>query len=88
MSPRQALLRPVLLVVLLALLVVCVKVTVGWWRDELALTEDGNWLWLLLLPLLLAVWWRYFSVFGCKEPACLLPDDGKGDRQGGDSGIH
>ena len=72
---RQEILRPLLLVALLGMLVVSVKVTVGWWRDELSLTEDGNWLWLALFPLLLAVWWRYFSVFGCKEPACLLPKD-------------
>jgi len=72
---RQEILRPLLLVALLGMLVVSVKVTVGWWRDELSLTEDGNWLWLALFPLLLAVWWRYFSIFGCKEPACLLPKD-------------
>lgn len=72
---RQALLRPVLLVMLPGLLVVCLKVTVAWWRGELALTEDGNWAWLLLFPILLIVWWRYFSVFGCARPARLLPKD-------------
>lgn len=77
MSPhmRQAILRPLLLVALLGMLVVSIKVTVGWWRGELSLTEDGNWFWLAVFPLLLAVWWRYFSIFGCKEPACLLPKD-------------
>lgn len=77
MSPARAMLRPVLLVVVLGLLVVCVKVTLGWWRDELSLMQDGNWFWLLLFPVLLVLWWRYFSVFGCKEPECLLPDDRK-----------
>ncbi|MBI5007331.1 MAG: hypothetical protein HZB95_09455 [Nitrosomonadales bacterium] len=72
---KQALLRPLLLVVLLGLLVASVKVTVAWWRGELSLADDGNWLWLLLFPILLVIWWRYFSVFGCKEPACLLPKD-------------
>ena len=72
---RQAMLRPLLLVVLLGLLVVSVKVTVDWWRNELSLAEDGNWFWLALFPILPAVWWRYFSVFGCKEPTCLLPKD-------------
>jgi hypothetical protein len=28
---------------------------------------------------LLVVWWRYFSVFGCEQPACLLPE--QQDRQ-------
>lgn len=85
---RSDLLKPLLLVALLGLLVVCVKVTVGWWRGELSLAEDGNGFWLLLFPVLLGVWWRYFSVFGCKQPACLLPDEGKGGRQGADSEDH
>ena len=67
--------RSVLLVVLLGLLVASLKVAVGWWRGELSLADDGNWIWLVLLPVLLAVWWRYFSIFGCKEPNCLLPRD-------------
>lgn len=75
MNPRQVLLRPLLLVVLLGLLVAAIKVAVGWWRGELSLADDGNWLWLTLFPLLLVIWWRYFSVFGCKEPTCLLPED-------------
>jgi len=77
MSPalRDGLLRPVLLVLLLGFLVACVKVTVGWWNGEVELAENGNWLWLALFPFLLWIWFRYFSVFGCKEPACLLPKD-------------
>lgn len=67
--------RSVLLVVLLGLLVASLKVAVGWWRGELSPADDGNWLWLVLFPVLLAVWWRYFSIFGCKEPNCLLPRD-------------
>lgn len=72
---RQAVLRPLMLVLLLGLLVAALKVVVAWWHGELALAEDGNWVWLALFPVLLFVWWRYFSVFGCKEPACLLPKD-------------
>lgn len=71
--PRQAFLRPVLLVLLLGLLVPCLKVTAARWRGELAPREDGNWL--LLFPILLIGWWRYFLVFGCRQPGCLLPDD-------------
>jgi hypothetical protein len=63
-----------LLVVLLGLLVVCVKVLDGWWHGELRLEEEGNWIWPLLFPLLLWLWWRYFSIFGCKQPTCLLPE--------------
>jgi hypothetical protein len=72
---RDALLRPLMLVVLLGLLVVSLKVVSGWWKGELNLKDDGNWLWLALFPLLLVVWWKYFSVFGCKEAACLQPKD-------------
>ena len=72
---RHAFLRPVLRVLLLGLLVVCLKVTVAGWRGESAPTEDGNWLWLVLFPILPIVWWRYFPVFGCSQPSCLLADD-------------
>jgi hypothetical protein len=68
-------LRPLLLVVLLGLLIASVKVIVGWWSGEHALAEDGNWLWLTLFPILLVIWWRYFSIFGRKEPSCLLPEE-------------
>ncbi len=74
---RDAVLRPVLLVIVLGLMVVCAKVALGWWKGELVLTEDGNWVWFLLFPILLIVWWRYFSIFGCTAPACMLPEDEK-----------
>lgn len=72
---RQALLRPLLLVLLLGLMVAALKVAAAWWHGEISLAEDGNWVWLALFPILLFVWWRYFSVFGCREPECLLPKD-------------
>jgi hypothetical protein len=75
---RQAILRAVLLVALLAALVVCLKVTSGWWRGELSLADSGNWFWVLLFPVLIVVWWRYFSIFGCAEATCLLPKDKEG----------
>ena len=74
---QQAIWRAVLLVALLAALVICLKVTSGWWHGELSLSDSGNWLWIVLFPVLLWIWWRYFSVFGCKAPACLLPKDEK-----------
>lgn len=72
---RQAVLRILALLALLALLFYSVSVTVAWWRDEIALTSGWNWFWVGLLPLLIVLWWRYFSIFGCKNPACLLPQD-------------
>jgi hypothetical protein len=71
----DALLRHLLLVLLLGFLVPCVKVTVAWWNGEVALADDGNWLWPALFPVLLWIWFRYFSIFGCNESACLLPKD-------------
>lgn len=72
---RDAVLRPLFLVVVLGLLVGCLKVLTAWWRGDVKLGEDGNWIWLLLFPILLFAWWRYLSVFGCKEASCLLPKD-------------
>lgn len=77
MNWRDVVIRPVLLVIVLGLMLVCTKVVLGWWKSELALAEDGNWLWLVLLPALFWVWWRYFSIFGCKAQGCLLPEDEK-----------
>lgn len=72
---QQALLRVLALLVLLMLLFYSVSVTMAWWRGEIALTSDWNWFWVGLLPILMVVWWRYFSIFACKNPACLLPED-------------
>lgn len=72
---RQAVLKVLALLALLALLFYSVSVTVAWWRNELALASDWNWFWVGLLPLLIVLWWRYFSIFGCKNPACLLPEN-------------
>jgi hypothetical protein len=72
---RQPVLRVLALIVLLALLFYSVSVTVAWWRGEITLTSGGNWCWVGLLPILIMLWWRYFSIFGCKDPACLLPEE-------------
>lgn len=72
---RQAVLRVLALLVLLALLFYSARVTAAWWNGETALMSDWNWFWVGLLPVLIGLWWRYFSIFGCKNPACLLPQD-------------
>lgn len=79
MNWRDVVVRPLLLVAVLGLMVASVKVALGWWQGELALAEDGNWLWLALFPVLFWVWWRYFSIFSCKDPGCLLPEDERKD---------
>lgn len=75
MNWRNTLGRPLLLVAVLGLLVASIKVLVGWWQGELRLEDEGNWVWLVLFPVLLWIWWRYFSVFGCSQAACLLPEE-------------
>ncbi len=77
---RRVIGRVLALMLLLLLLFYSVGVSVAWWRGEVRLDQDGNWLAVVLLPLLVGIWWRYFSVFGCKEPACLLPEDESGRR--------
>lgn len=48
---------------------------VRWWRGEIEVMTAADWLWLSLLPPLLYVYLRHVSIFGCKQPACLLPDE-------------
>jgi len=55
-------------------------VTVAWWRNELPAIRADDWFWILLLPLLIMAYLRFFSVFRPDCRACL-PDDSK--TQGG-----
>ncbi len=48
---------------------------VRWWRGEIEVMTASDWLWLCLLPPMLYVYVRYVSIFGCKQPTCLTPDD-------------
>lgn len=44
-----------------------------WWRgDTLAWWE---WVLAAALPILVGVYLRYFSVFGCRQGQCLTPPD-------------
>lgn len=48
-------------------LIEAIRVAVAWWRGELAEPAVIDWLLLGALPLLGWIWWRYFSVFACRE---------------------
>ena len=48
---------------------------VRWWQGEIAVMEASDWLWLSLLPPMLYVYLRYVSIFGCKQPTCLTPEE-------------
>lgn len=51
-------------------------VTVAWWRHELHAMHAADWFWILLFPLLIVIYLRFFSIFrpGCR--ACL-PEDAR-----------
>lgn len=55
---------------------------VRWWRGEIAEMGASDWLWLSLLPPLIYVYLRHVSIFGCKQPTCLMPDE-RQDREPG-----
>lgn len=48
---------------------------VRWWQGEIEAMTALDWLWLALLVPLLYVYLRYVSIFGCKQPTCLTPDE-------------
>lgn len=56
-------------------LVQSITVAVDWWQGRLVQAGWWEWLWLALLPVLIGIWLRYFSIFrpGCR--ACALPDE-------------
>jgi hypothetical protein len=50
---------------------------IAWWQGRLA---DPDWLdifWLCLAPLMAYLYLRHVSIFGRKQPPCLLPKDDK-----------
>jgi len=50
-------------------------VTVAWWKGEIAVMTLADWFWVAMLPVLLYLYFRYVSIFRCKEPACLRPPE-------------
>lgn len=65
-------LRPLALFLLLLLLFPAVSVLVGALRDGFEDLDGWQWALLLLLPVLVWIWWRHFSVFGCGA-SCRQP---------------
>jgi hypothetical protein len=51
-----------------------VTVTVAWWRNELTEVGAGEWFWILLLPVLVGIYLRFFSILRPDCHACL-PND-------------
>ena len=61
---------------------------IRWVQGDLASPSLEDWFWLALLPPMLLLYLRV-SVFGCREPACLLPPEprsGKASKHVGTDG--
>lgn len=69
----------------MVLLIFSVQAAVAWWRGEAALTAL-DYVLACALPLLLGIWFRYFSMGGhCAMGACEPPEEGGGSAR--DSGA-
>jgi hypothetical protein len=75
---RHPVLRAALWLIAGALLFLAViqslTVTVAWWRYELQAMHAKDWFWILLLPVLIGIYFRFFSIFRPDCRACL-PED-------------
>jgi hypothetical protein len=62
-------------VILFAVLIRSLDVAFAWWKGELGQPGWGDWFWIVLLPVWVFVYARYFSIFrpGCR--ACATGDD-------------
>ena len=76
-SKRRLVIRAILWllagVVLFLTLIQSLTVTAAWWRKELPVLGVINWFWILLLPILIGLYLRFFSVFRTDCRACLPP---------------
>ena len=55
---------------LLLAVIQSLTVTVAWWRNELPAMRAVDWFWILLLPLLIGIYLRFFSIFRPDCRAC------------------
>ena len=55
-------------------LIRALTVAVAWWRNELPGAGAAEWLWILLLPVMVGIYLRFFSIFRPDCRACL-PND-------------
>jgi hypothetical protein len=52
-----------------------IRVATAWWKGQLESIGAMEALLLAALPAVAWAWWRYYSIFGRKEPKCLLPEE-------------
>lgn len=77
-SKRHSVIRAILKIfagaILFLALIESISVTASWWRKGLPEAGAAEWFWMLLLPVLIVVYLRFFSVFRPDCRACQ-PDD-------------
>lgn len=69
-------------VLLFLAIVKSVTVTVAWSRGELLPLDPADGLWIVLLPLWIGLFLRYYSVLRPECGACRLPDEGRAPKSG------
>jgi len=55
-------------------LIQSVHVAVDWWHGRFPVPGLRQWFWLLLLPILIVIYLRYFSVLNPDCQACQVPE--------------
>lgn len=55
-------------------LIPALTVTLAWWRNELPVAGAAEWFWMAMLPVLVWIHLRFFSVFRPDCHACLAND--------------
>jgi len=75
LTVKHPVLRAILWLIAGALLflamIQALTVTIAWWRNELLETRATDWFWILLLPVLIGIYFRFFSLFRPDCRACL-----------------
>lgn len=63
----------------MVLLIEALRTAVDWWHGGLETIGATDYLLIAALPVLVWIWWRYFSMFcpGCGKNACAPPRDGE-----------
>ncbi len=62
-------------------LIEAIRAGVAWWRGELLAPGPLDIALVAALPVLVWIWWRYISPFGCAKGACLTQDKRPGAGQ-------
>jgi hypothetical protein len=62
-------------------LIQSVSIAVEWWQEKLTDAGAWEWFWIAMLPVLVFIFLRYFSIFNPSCRACLPPDATKAENK-------